>query len=82
LKRRFPVLATGINVEVSSSQSIIVATALLHNIACNFGERLPRVTTEQESSIKITDFNNASDNISRNAVNSTRKQIIRYFKNK
>ncbi|KAF0732995.1 Uncharacterized protein FWK35_00027709 [Aphis craccivora] len=74
-KRRFPVFATGINVKVSSSQSIIVATAVIHNIACNFGERLPRVTTEQELSIKITDFNNAGDNISRNAVNSTRKTV-------
>lgn len=81
-KRRFPILATGINVHVSSSQSIIVATAILHNIACNFGERIPRVTTEEESSIKITDFNNAGDNIGRNAVNSTRKQLIRYFQNK
>jgi len=60
---------------VSSSQSIIVATAVIHNIACNFGERLPRVTTEQKLSIKITDFNNAGDNISRNAVNSTRKTV-------
>lgn len=37
-KRRFPVLATGINVKITSSQSIIVATAVLHNIACDFGE--------------------------------------------
>lgn len=50
-KRRFPILATGINVKVSSSQSIIVATAVLHNIACNFGERIPRVTNEVESAI-------------------------------
>jgi len=57
-KRRFPILATGINVKVSSSQSIIVATTVLHNIACNFGERMPRVTNEVESAIKITDFNN------------------------
>lgn len=80
-KRRFPILASGINVKVSSSQSIIVATAVLHNIACNFGERMPRVTSEEESSIIITNFNNAGDNISRNAVNSTRKKLLRYFQN-
>ncbi|CAI6354834.1 unnamed protein product [Macrosiphum euphorbiae] len=70
-ERRFPILATGINVKVSSSQSIIFATAVLHNIACNFGERMPRVTNEIESAIKITDFNNPDgDNMGgRNTVN-------------
>lgn len=41
-KRRFPILATGVNVKISSFQSIHVATAVLHNIACNFGEITPR----------------------------------------
>lgn len=81
-KRPFPILATGINVQVSSSQSIIVATAVLHNIACDFGKRMPRVTSEEESSIIHTDFNNAGDNIERNAINSIKKKIIRYFQNK
>jgi len=85
-KRRFPILATGINVKVSSSQSIIVATAVLHNIACNFGERMPRVTNEVESAIKITDFNNPDgDNMGgRNTVNinnNIRKKLLRYFQN-
>lgn len=78
-KRRFPILATGINVKITSSQSIIVATAVLHNIACDFGEATPRVTTELESSIKITDFSNPSDG--GNFVNSSRKRLIRYFNN-
>lgn len=43
-KRRFQILATSINVKVSSSQSIIVATAVLHSIACGFREATPRVT--------------------------------------
>ncbi|CAI6346974.1 unnamed protein product [Macrosiphum euphorbiae] len=81
-KRRFPILATGINVKRTSSQSIIVATAVLHNIACEFKEGIPRVTTAVESSIRITDFNNPGDAISRNAVqNSTRRKLLRYFAN-
>lgn len=58
-KRRFPILAIGMNVKTTSSQSIIVATAVLHSIACDFGEATPRVTTELESS--ITDFSNPND---------------------
>lgn len=81
-KRRFPILATGINVKITSSQSIIVATAVLHNIACEFKERIPRVTTEVESSIRITDFNNPGDEIGKNAVqNSLRRKLLRYFAN-
>jgi len=81
-KRRFPILATGINVKITSSQSIIVATAVLNNIACEFKERIPRVTTEVESSIRITDFNNPGDEIGRNAVqNSLRRKLLRYFAN-
>lgn len=77
-KRRFPILATGINVRITSSQSIVVATAVLYNIACNFSERTPRVTTELESYIKITNFNNPGDETGRNAIhNSTRKKLIR-----
>lgn len=82
-KRRFPILATGINIKTSSSQSIIVATAVLHNIACNFGEITPRVSTEIESSIQITDFRNPEDNRTRrNAIHHTnRKRFLRYFQN-
>lgn len=80
-KRRFPILAIGINVKITSSQSIIVATAVLHNIACNFGEIMPRVTTEIESLILITDFNNPGEDIGRNAVNITRNKFLRYFNN-
>lgn len=80
-KRRFPILATGINVKITSSQSIIVATAVLHNIACNFGESMPRITTEIESLISITEFNNPGQNIDRNAANITRNKFLRYFNN-
>ncbi|XP_015371814.1 PREDICTED: putative nuclease HARBI1 [Diuraphis noxia] len=64
-------------------KSIIVATAVLHNIACNFREITPRVSTEVESSIRITDFSNPEDNRTiRNAIHHTnRKRFLRYFQN-
>jgi len=82
LETLFTILATAINVRITSSQSIIVATAVLHNIACNLGERIPRFIAEVESSIDITDFNNPDDEIGRNVIqNSTRKKLLRYFNN-
>ena len=53
-KRRFPILSRGIGTRLSTVQAIIVATAVLHNIAREFGEQLPRVTTRDEKLIKLT----------------------------
>lgn len=73
-KHRFPILVTSIiNVKLSSSQNINVNTTVLHNIACNLSERLPRVTTEIESLIQITDFSNSRNNIGRHFVNNNRQ---------
>ncbi|KAJ9586179.1 hypothetical protein L9F63_016111 [Diploptera punctata] len=41
-KRRFPVLAVGINVKLDNAFPIIVATAVLHNILRRAGEELPQ----------------------------------------
>lgn len=82
METSFFILATGVNIKVTSSQSIIVATAVLHNIACNIEEKIPRVSTEEETSINITDFNNVGDNIRRDTNNnSIRKKLLRYFQN-
>lgn len=40
-KRRFPVLAHGIRLQLRSIQCVIVATAILHNIACDENEEVP-----------------------------------------
>ncbi|XP_055910887.1 uncharacterized protein LOC129945252 [Eupeodes corollae] len=40
-KRRFPILSTGIKVKLTTIQSIIVATAVLHNICCTNNEADP-----------------------------------------
>ncbi|KAF0720277.1 putative nuclease HARBI1, partial [Aphis craccivora] len=56
-KRRFPILSLGINVRnLDTVQAIIVATAVLHNIARRFGDDEPRVTEEQENLITLTIF--------------------------
>lgn len=80
-KRRFPILATGINVNVAPFDNVIIATAALHNIACEFGESTPTVTNEIESLIEITDFNNSNDEIGvgNETRNKTRKRLLRYF---
>ncbi len=53
-KRRFPVLAIGINVKMTTAESVIVATAVLYNIARHFGDQIPRVTRALEHTIDLT----------------------------
>jgi len=55
-KKRFPVLAVGINLKLESVESIIVAIPVLRNIACYFGEQTPRVTHELEQVIDLSTF--------------------------
>lgn len=40
-KRRFPILTLGIRTSPDRAQAIIVATAVLHNLASTFGESIP-----------------------------------------
>lgn len=48
-KRRFPILSLGISIKnLDTVQAIIVATAVLHNIATQFGDNEPKVTNEME----------------------------------
>lgn len=79
-KKRFPVLAVGINMQLESVESIIVATAVLHNIACYFGEQSPKVTHQLEQVIDLSTFT------TRGAVNNVnndgswqRNKLVRYF---
>jgi hypothetical protein len=52
-KRRFPILSLGINVKMRVAQAIIVATAVLHNIARRFGCDEPRVSPNFERYIQL-----------------------------
>lgn len=79
-KRRFPVLATGIKLKLQSVQSVIVATAVLHNIACHFGEQDHKVPIVLEKEIKETNTVGVRDvnNYSNEGVNK-RNRLVRYF---
>ncbi|XP_050502738.1 putative nuclease HARBI1 [Diabrotica virgifera virgifera] len=58
-KRRFPSLAMGLRVKLETVQPIIVATAVLHNIACDANENDPPVHQEQERAIRFANNVNA-----------------------
>ena len=81
-KRRFPVLATGIRLKMDRIQSIIVATAVLHNIACNENENLPPVTEDELNAINaVHDFPQEANNHPHVAENNVRRNhlIHQYF---
>jgi hypothetical protein len=50
-KRRFPVLALGLRLNIDRVESIIVATAVLNNICSQESEDLPPITPEVEAAI-------------------------------
>ena len=83
-KRRFPVLATGIQVHFRNVEAIIVACAVLHNNAVFFGVKTPRVTAEQEKAISETIFD--AENlpvVQRNPFSAAyvrQKQYMNYFR--
>lgn len=41
-KRRFPILAYGCRTKINNTMNIIVATAILHNVARDAGEEIPQ----------------------------------------
>lgn len=47
-KRRFPILSQGIKVDVDTAMVIIVATAVLHNMAIEMNEVMPEVEEVEE----------------------------------
>lgn len=81
-KRRFPILSLGINVtNLSTIQAIIVATAVLHNIARQFGDDEPKVTIEQEHLINMTLFDQQPHIMNNQGGNQSihRKRFLNYF---
>lgn len=81
-KRRFPILSTGINTRIASAESIIVATAVLHNIAIHFREVEPYVTTEEERLINLTNFQAnplGTSNRANRPEQLMRNTLINYF---
>lgn len=56
LKRRFPVLALGIRLDAHKVEAIVIACAVLHNIACDRNE--PELPVEEEVATAIDEANN------------------------
>lgn len=80
LKRRFPILSLQMRVSLETTQAIIVATAILHNIAILEREEVPPIDTEL-----IHNYNNLEyvDNVNPIFINNivrandaTRRSLI------
>lgn len=52
-KRRFPGLAFGLRLKLDTTMAVIVATAVLHNIACDENKWEPRINRNEENAINI-----------------------------
>jgi hypothetical protein len=80
-KRRFPALAMGLRLKLDTTQAVVVATAVLHNIACNENEPEPPVNEHEEAAIEIV--NNVGDDdqneIRGEANNNTRYNLINNY---
>ncbi|KAK4879410.1 hypothetical protein RN001_007556 [Aquatica leii] len=77
-KRRFPCLALGLRVKLETTQNIIVATAILHNIAIDRNDVLPVVDPEIQQAI-----NNAivleNINMMKHGKNIRRNELIHTY---
>lgn len=82
-KRRFPILALGIRLRVEKVESIVVASAVLHNIACIMRDAEPQVNDEIEAAINFVDnVNDVHLNQNGGVNNSVRYALIHnYFAN-
>lgn len=47
-KRRFPILLSGIRVSLQTSQTIVIAAVVLHNLAVEENNGLPGQVNQQE----------------------------------
>lgn len=83
-KRRFPVIAYGLRLKIDTVMSIIVATAVLHNLARNMNEPeppLPDEIVEQELNYLI-DAGHIEVPYQQNPpVAHAQLEIINYFAN-
>lgn len=84
-KRRFPIISLGMRVHLTNSQTIIIATAVLHNIAILEHEEVPPIdprTVQRHNdiaNIHNNDNNYNDNNITRN--DKTRRSLINnYFR--
>lgn len=73
-KRRFPILSLGMRVSLERSQAIIVATAILHNLAINEGDGEPINDVNIDIQNVHHDIHQENENLQLN--NATRLSLI------
>lgn len=54
--RRFPILSVGININNKKVEAVIVAIAVLHNIAFDLNGSVPNISVELENLINLDNF--------------------------
>lgn len=74
-KRRFPVLAVGIRLSIVTVQAVIIATAILHNIARQMNDPDPPVNFDMEQLIEALE-NDENDAILNNARADTARTVL------
>lgn len=82
-KRRFPILAIGMRVSIVTVQTIVVATAVLHNIACQMNNPEPPVDFIDIIQLidALEDHENAIVNPNNARVDTARRVLIdTYFR--
>ncbi|KAI4455685.1 hypothetical protein MML48_9g00014051 [Holotrichia oblita] len=82
-KRRFPILALGIRCKIENVEAIVVACAVLHNVACHMRDENPPVDDEIEAAVNIVFPENAVEDRQRAEGNDdVRNTLINeYFQN-
>lgn len=79
LKRRFPVLSLGIRVKISTVQLIIVACAVLHNIAVDAKEEEPPTEIEGFNEMLAATVVPDCPNTERSATGCVRDHLVQIF---
>ncbi|XP_055907449.1 putative nuclease HARBI1 [Eupeodes corollae] len=80
-KRRFPILSTGIKVKLTTIQSIIVATAVLHNICCKNNEADPPAADNSINEAMNNGYDSERTSNSQNENTSVRSSLVNdYFR--
>lgn len=78
-KRRFPILSIGIRTKLPLTQNIIIAAAILHNIACMNRDELPDINANAEDLADAFVVNNANEQGGAVVGNVVRQEILQYF---
>lgn len=82
-KRRFPILAIGVNVDFETAKAVIVATAVLHNIANTLRDKTIIVNPQLEEDVEL--INHVPVDRLNNTPNTLqqiiRRSLVNYFGN-